>query len=294
MIFIQPLPPAIVGPHFGRQIHHRRKLHIFFFFSSRRRHTSCLSDWSSDVCSSDLQLTRGILFAGSAVLSIEPRCDRDLFAWNRACGDMITRLERLRVVWLVIGLMGAIATADEQPDIKAPPALRTIRIEPARIELHGANRQQQVLVTGETANGRWVDVTSIAEFVSADRQVAQANNSVVAGIKDGTTRLTVRVADQIHELPVVVSGFENYPAVHFANDIVPLLSRLGCNNGGCHGKASGQNGFKLSVFGFDPVADYSALVNEARGRRVSPASPERSLVLRKASAEVPHGGGGRI
>jgi hypothetical protein len=84
------------------------------------------------------------------------------------------------------------------------------------------------------------------------------------------------------------------PAIHFENDIVPILSKLGCNSGGCHGKASGQNGFRLSVFGFDPAADYDAIVKEARGRRVFPASPERSLFLLKPTAQVPHGGGKRM
>src|SRR5438093_4124021 len=83
-------------------------------------------------------------------------------------------------------------------------------------------------------------------------------------------------------------------AFHFENDIEPLLSRFGCNASGCHGKAEGQNGFKLSVFGFDPPADYNALVKEARGRRVFPAVPDESLLLRKMSGRTAHGGGVRI
>lgn len=82
--------------------------------------------------------------------------------------------------------------------------------------------------------------------------------------------------------------------LHFENDIEPLLSRHGCNSSGCHGKAEGQGGFKLSVFAFDPVADYSALVKEGRGRRLNPAAPDDSLLLRKASGGTPHGGGTRI
>src|ERR1700724_2657337 len=82
--------------------------------------------------------------------------------------------------------------------------------------------------------------------------------------------------------------------LHFANDIVPLLSRHGCNAGGCHGRASGQNGFKLSLFGFDTDFDYNALVKEARGRRVFPASPDNSLLLMKAGGRAPHGGGKRL
>lgn len=81
---------------------------------------------------------------------------------------------------------------------------------------------------------------------------------------------------------------------NFETDIIPLLSRYGCNASGCHGKAEGQNGFSLSVFGSDPVADHAALTKESRGRRVFPAAPEQSLLLRKAAGQTPHGGGVRI
>ena len=80
----------------------------------------------------------------------------------------------------------------------------------------------------------------------------------------------------------------------FRTDIVPILTRYGCNSGGCHGKASGQNGFRLSLLGFEPDFDHVAMVHEARGRRVFAASPDDSLLLSKASGRVPHGGGTRI
>jgi hypothetical protein len=91
---------------------------------------------------------------------------------------------------------------------------------------------------------------------------------------------------------VALAGEARTPS--FENDIEPLLARFSCNTSGCHGKAEGQNGFKLSVFGFDPDADYRAIVSEGRGRRVFPTSPERSLLLLKASGGVPHGGGVRL
>ena len=81
---------------------------------------------------------------------------------------------------------------------------------------------------------------------------------------------------------------------HFETDVLSILTRFGCNASGCHGKAEGQNGFKLSIFGFDPGADYSALTSESRGRRTNPTVPERSLLLQKSSGDMPHGGGVRI
>ena len=83
-------------------------------------------------------------------------------------------------------------------------------------------------------------------------------------------------------------------AADFENEIQPLLTRYGCNSGGCHGKASGQNGFKLSLFGFDSQADYEEIVDRARGRRVNVATPEQSLLLLKSIGAVPHGGGTRF
>ncbi len=81
---------------------------------------------------------------------------------------------------------------------------------------------------------------------------------------------------------------------HFETDVVSILSRFGCNSSGCHGKAEGQNGFKLSIFGFDPNADHVALTSESRGRRTNPNAPEKSLLLQKSCGDVPHGGGVRI
>ena len=79
--------------------------------------------------------------------------------------------------------------------------------------------------------------------------------------------------------------------VSFELDIQPILTAYSCNSGPCHGKAPGQNGFKLSLLGFDPEFDFAALTTQSRGRRVFPAAPERSLLLLKATAQVPHGGG---
>ncbi|MFO1002357.1 MAG: DUF1549 domain-containing protein [Planctomycetaceae bacterium] len=81
--------------------------------------------------------------------------------------------------------------------------------------------------------------------------------------------------------------------VYFGTDVVPILTKLGCNGGGCHGKATGQNGFRLSLFGFEPDFDYEAIVKESRGRRLSLAAPEHSLLLTKGT-DGPHGGGKRL
>ncbi len=94
-----------------------------------------------------------------------------------------------------------------------------------------------------------------------------------------------------------VSGFVDAAElpVSFVNDVVPVLTKAGCNAGACHAKAGGgQKGFQLSLLGFEPLDDYAHLVKEGRGRRLLPAAPRRSLILMKASGQMPHGGGVRL
>ena len=95
-------------------------------------------------------------------------------------------------------------------------------------------------------------------------------------------------------VPAIRLAADDPTTLQFATDVVPVLTKLGCNSGGCHGKATGQNGFKLSLLGFEPAADYQALVNEARGRRLFFSDASRSLILQKATGQVPHGGGKRL
>src|SRR5262249_21619549 len=112
---------------------------------------------------------------------------------------------------------------------------------------------------------------------------------------NGTTTIRVTHAAGQLIIPVRVSGIgSGGRAVDFRTEVVPLLSKLGCNAGGCHGKASGQNGLKLSLFGVDVDYDYAAIAMEARGRRLFPAGRDRGLFLLKARGQVPHGGGKRL
>ncbi|HEY2250107.1 MAG TPA: DUF1549 domain-containing protein, partial [Planctomycetaceae bacterium] len=224
-----------------------------------------------------------------------PECQRiveRVAASSRAC--MFKTLEWGAVCLLVFGAGSA---AEESVGRVAPDSANSIvalTVEPAEIVLHGANRQQQLLVTARRADDSLLDVTREAEFSVTDAAVAQVASAAIIGVHDGQAELTVSVSGLAVKVAVRVQGFEKYPPVHFAIDVVPILSKLGCNSGGCHGRASGQNGFKLSVFGFDPTGDYDAIVKQARGRRVFPSSPTSSLILAKPSGGVPHGGGVRL
>jgi hypothetical protein len=170
-----------------------------------------------------------------------------------------------------------------------------VSADPASIRLVGPSARYALLVHGKTAEGRLIDLTHAAQYRSLEPKVATVTESgVVKAVADGSGTVEVEVAGRKLTVAVRVEGSTRPRRFHFENDIIPLFSRFGCNSSGCHGKAEGQNGFKLSVFGFDPAADYAALTKESRGRRVFLAAPEHSLLLAKVSGVVPHGGGLRI
>ena len=175
------------------------------------------------------------------------------------------------------------------------PEFVSIHVSPESVELTSPESSEQILVTGKDADGKTVDLTRLASYSFAQPGFATISRSgQVVPMQDGETGLTVHVADLTATATVRVTGIHHPAAVSFRDAVVPILSKSGCNSGGCHGKAEGQNGFKLSVFGFDPATDFDAIARDGRGRRVFPADPEKSLFLQKAIGKVPHGGGQRI
>ncbi len=165
-----------------------------------------------------------------------------------------------------------------------------LSVQPDSVSLSDPFARRQLLIE---ADGR--DVTREAKFVSSHPAIATVDEAgYVTPVADGSTEISVSVGGVTSKIPVKVSGTANGRSVDFSTEIVPLLSRFGCNAGGCHGKQNGQNGFQLSLFGFDTEFDYSALVKEARGRRVTVSNASGSLLLRKAAGAVPHGGGRRV
>jgi hypothetical protein len=139
------------------------------------------------------------------------------------------------------------------------------------------------------------DVTRAASYASSDTAVVRVDDrGYLRPAGDGAAQIVVRHGQSEMRVAVNVSGVRTGRAIDFRTEVVPLLSRLGCNAGGCHGKASGQNGFKLSLFGSDPAFDHEAIVCEARGRRIFPAAPAQSLLLLKPTGQMPHGGGKRL
>ncbi len=171
----------------------------------------------------------------------------------------------------------------------------SVSVDPALLTLEGPTASYSLLVEGLTGDGRAVDLTHEARYRSADPRIAEVSpTGVVRSKKDGQTKIQIEAGGRTLTVEVRSQGTSKQRHITYSSDVLPIFSRFGCNASACHGKAEGQNGFKLSVFGSDPAADLVALTQEARGRRIFPAAPEQSLILRKMSGQMPHGGGARI
>ena len=184
------------------------------------------------------------------------------------------------------------------PAAKAQVDYKSIQIGPhpgekELLPLRGPDSRQQVIVTGVLANGKLQDATRNVTYKIAHPEFATiSRDGYLKPIKDGETTLTVTAKNgKTASIPVSITGIATPDAINFKNQIVPIFTKLTCNSGGCHGKASGQNGFKLSLLGFYPEDDFEFLVKEGRGRRVFPTSPAESLLLMKGTGLTPHGGG---
>ena len=174
---------------------------------------------------------------------------------------------------LAMSAMPSLALADSALDVY-----------PSRIEFTGPHDQQRVGVLGENPR-----------FHSAQPKIAQVDTAgVVRPIADGSTIITVETGGKTATIPVSVKGAASDRPASFAREVLPVLTKAGCNQGACHGASLGRGGFRLSLLGFDPTFDYSQIVQSAEGRRVVVSDPERSILLLKPSLTMEHGGGERF
>ncbi|HJT32332.1 MAG TPA: DUF1549 and DUF1553 domain-containing protein, partial [Pirellulales bacterium] len=187
---------------------------------------------------------------------------------------------RLAVLLAVLGCVAVARAVADEP----------LTVAPSEVQFDDAfsRRQLQVSAAGQ-------DLTHDCQYETKNAAVVTVDEGgYLVPVGPGKAEIVVRHGARQASVPIIVAAFDSGRTIDFANEVVPLLSRYGCNAGGCHGKATGQNGFKLSLFGFDPAFDYDAIALACRGRRVFPASPDDSLLLMKATNTLPHGGGERL
>lgn len=198
--------------------------------------------------------------------------------------------------WLFIGLVCSLpnwVSADEPAKSDKTDAkvdIVELQVQPSSLELKDGTDGRRVLVTGKTADGHYLDLTAEAQLtVSGDAAVLDDDRFVVAKAA-GDSQLTVSYGGKSASVPVKVTDVKVAP-VSFIRDVLPILTKTGCNQGACHGGQQGKAGFKLSLRGYDPQYDYSALTDDLAGRRFNRAQPEQSLMLLKPTQGVPHEGG---
>lgn len=194
-----------------------------------------------------------------------------------------------------------LAQAAKPKGLGDPGALTAIKVDPnigeKGVAIRGRDSRQQIFATGAYASGQLRDHTRKVEYTAEPAGIVKIDAAgMVTPLADGVAMITAKDAASglFGTLPVTVSGMGGELPINFTNQIVPIFTKLGCNSGGCHGKSSGQNGFKLSLLGFYPDEDYEFLVKEARGRRFFPSAPGQSLLLTKPVGRSPHGGGKRM
>jgi hypothetical protein len=178
---------------------------------------------------------------------------------------------------------------------RTPVAAAGLKLLPVDPTLTGAHAHQRLIVLAE-AEGKYVgDRTPEAEFASSNPTVATVDAAgIVQARGDGEAILTARHGGQQVTATVKVAKTTEPHARSFRNHVIPLMTKIGCNSGACHGALAGKGGFKLSLRGYDPAADHFVMTRQALGRRVDKLEPARSLVLLKPTTVVPHGGGQKL
>ncbi len=173
-----------------------------------------------------------------------------------------------------------------------PPAeIRELQVQPGGLVFSRPGELRRILVTGISAGGERLDLTERARIESQGGIVELGPDSYLRAVREGQARVTVRSGGHSAEIAVRVDASSGSARTTFLRDVLPIMNKVGCSQGVCHGAAKGKNGFKLSLRGYDAEFDYRALLYDMSGRRFNRADPPQSLMLAKPTQQVAHGGG---
>ena len=201
------------------------------------------------------------------------------------------RLNRTRAVLAgMFWTLMSIAALGGGTPAAAREEFREIRVEPSDLVFSGPGSVRRILVTGITGTGEKRDLTAEARYEDPAGLVEVEGQGFLHPRASGETTLRVMAAALSADLPVRINPALEQPTT-FLKDVLPVINKVGCTQGVCHGAAKGKNGFKLSLRGYDPRFDYQSLLYDMSGRRFNRADPARSLMLAKPTQEVAHGGG---
>ncbi len=209
---------------------------------------------------------------------------------------------RRAVALAVAGAMALVSPRISAMDKPAAPAttapaapvnrqLTRLEILPPQVTLSTRQSRQVVAVQATYSDGITEDVTAQAKPRLSNTELARWEKNVLYPVADGECELIVEHGGRAVTAPVKVTKAGEERPISFRLDVMPVFMRSGCNTGGCHGAARGKDGFRLSLFGFDPEGDHHRLTREMNGRRLNMAIPAESLLLEKGSGKVAHTGG---
>jgi len=168
--------------------------------------------------------------------------------------------------------------------------LKSIEVFPNQFALETQRDFHRVMVFAKFDDETTRDVTDIADIKIANPALVSMKGHVLKAVANGDTELVVTLQGQTVKAPIKVTSAETTRAISFNLDVMPVFLKAGCNSGGCHGSARGKDGFRLSLFGFDPDGDYNRVTREMSGRRINLALPEESTLIEKSLGKVPHSG----
>jgi hypothetical protein len=201
----------------------------------------------------------------------------------------------MRIVLAMLIALWGLGTALASPvSAQQTPAPVKLEVFPPEIRLAGARDRQRIVVQATYADGLTRDVTDQARIEPANAALVRRDGAIFWPASDGETTLSAEFGDQAVTAPVQVAQSQLAPPLSFRLDVMPVFMRAGCNTGSCHGAARGKDGFRISLFGFDPEGDYNRLTRELVGRRINLAVPAESTLIEKSLGAVPHTGGKRF
>ncbi len=194
---------------------------------------------------------------------------------------------------LANALTPEMAKAPVPETLPAGAQVVSLDVQPAKIVINGRYETAQIVVTAKLASGDSVDVTRLAKLQSVGAVAEVTPLGQVKPRAGGTGSVQIDLGGKSATVPVEVMNMKETAPVDFIRDVNPVMTKLGCNAGACHGAKDGKYGFKLSLRGYDPIFDVRSLKDDLAARRLNAASPDDSLMLLKATAGVPHEGGQR-
>jgi hypothetical protein len=186
-------------------------------------------------------------------------------------------MKLLHNIALAVGVGAVLLGTALSGVVRAENKFESLHVYPGEIKMNSAAAYQNIVAVAQRSDGVTVDVTEQVEWKLAEPTVAKIESFQLKPLADGQTKLIANWQGFTAETALTVTDAAKPRPISFAQDIMPVLTRTGCNTGSCHGAARGKDGFRMSLFGFDPQGDYQRITREIGVRRINLAIPDQSF-----------------